>query len=342
MRAATFPLPLALSLVLFAAIPAHRAAAECPADASCAATGLDLVWTAPPGCPDADRVFADVERLSGRTIDKGGRPALGVAAIVEEHEGAWSVVLEVREDGGVPRSRRVEGSSCREVADAAAVIVALALDAPPEETPAPPPTPPTPAPIPAPKKPDPPRPPPPSPSPIRIGPRFALLGALDAAALPGVSAGGGLSAGLAIEGNRIEIRGLFFAPRDEPFAVPSTDVDAGASVALYAGALRYCRVLLDRPVVDLAGCGGVEVGALDARGHGFVTDESALGRWVAPELAFDVHLHLGAGFAIGLELAGLVPTIRDRFRVDGDLAYTTAPVDGRLALSVAFDTTIAR
>jgi len=321
-----------VAAVLVWALPTSAAYADCQGDPNCKEAGLDLQWTTLPECPDQGKVFADVERLSHRHIEKVGHPQLGVSGVVDVRDGTWVVELQVSEDGASPHARKVEGKSCREVSDAAAVVIALALDAPPEHPATdvipPPPKPPAP-PAPPPQRPKLPTPPPPTKH--RVGFRLALLAGVDAVALPGFAFGGGLSAALTYVSNRFEARGLFFAPRDEQVSAKS-----GASVALYTGALRYCRVLVDQSAFDIATCGGFEGGALDGHGFGFVKNGSGLGRWLAPELSIGGAGHPAKGLAIGLELEGLVPIVRDNFRVDTNLAYRTAPVDGRLLLSISY------
>lgn len=303
--------------------------ADCPTDADCRQAGLELHWLAGPECPDEAHLFADVERLSHRHVETVGRPQLAVSGGANLRDGTWVVELQVSEDGAPPNLRRVEGKTCREVSDAAAVVIALALDAPAERSDVkvvvppkpPPPKSPTRRPTPRPR----------SPERDRPGFRFALLGGFDAVAMPGIAFGGGLTGGVTYASNRFEGRVLLFAPRDEQMGAKS-----GGSVALYAGAVRYCRVFVDKPVWDLAGCGGFEAGALDAHGFGFVKNESGLGRWLAPELSIGAAGHPFKGFGVGLELAGLVPLVRDEFRVDSTLAYRTAPVDARLLISISY------
>ncbi|PCC72536.1 hypothetical protein SAMN02745121_08750 [Nannocystis exedens] len=104
-------LPLALALV----------AAFAPA-------GLDLEWQAPEGCPPAAEVAAATSKLLGRPLDPGG-PAERVRArarVVREPRG-FRLDLELQSPAGSER-RSLRDRRCQVLADAAAEIVATAVD----------------------------------------------------------------------------------------------------------------------------------------------------------------------------------------------------------------------
>jgi len=82
-------------------------------------------------------VHADIERLLGRKDGTfpSSEPKVHVVASVSHEETVdggpmvWVVSLTItRPTSEKPHERRVEGKTCREVADATAVIVAIALD----------------------------------------------------------------------------------------------------------------------------------------------------------------------------------------------------------------------
>jgi hypothetical protein len=82
------------------------------------ATLITLHWTAPVGCPDELSVRDDVQRLLS------GSQASGTARADVTHTGdSWRVVVSM--NGG---ERRLEAASCRALADATALIVAMAVD----------------------------------------------------------------------------------------------------------------------------------------------------------------------------------------------------------------------
>jgi hypothetical protein len=276
------------------------------ARAAAADEDLELSWDAPPGCPDVQQVAADIGRLTRGTA----APMVVAGTVSRDDAGQWAVDLAITRAGGVPGQRRVEGGSCREVTDAAAVIVALARGAP---SPPPPPPPPPPAVVQAPA--------PPPPRRLRWG--VAAVGGIDAAALPAPTPGLGLAASLAAGRNRFELQATAWRSQDAALT-PSS----GAHVALYAGAARYCRVLAgDR--LAFAACAGVEGGALRAAGFGLRTNQSGLARWLATNgsllLLFDASAHL----QLVVEAGGLVALIRDQLVVDGAVVYRPRQAGGR-------------
>ncbi|MEM6996060.1 MAG: hypothetical protein AAF721_36475, partial [Myxococcota bacterium] len=88
---------------------------------------VPLTWDAPAGCPDAAGVQ---ERLSAALADapEDSRTDLTAAATVTTgSDGAFA--LDLRLAGpGMSAVRTLESSDCRELADAAVLIVALAAD----------------------------------------------------------------------------------------------------------------------------------------------------------------------------------------------------------------------
>jgi hypothetical protein len=77
-----------------------------------------LTWRAPAGCPDEASVNADVAGLLA-----GSNAPLRANAEVEHVGGSWRVVVSM--NGGV---RRLEATSCRALAEATELIVAMAVD----------------------------------------------------------------------------------------------------------------------------------------------------------------------------------------------------------------------
>lgn len=91
-------------------------------DAPTPGAPLDLVWVAPPSCPDRSAIAAGVERLV-TTYPPG---PLRVTATARPEEGAWNVDLAM--EGVATGSRSIRASTCEAAARATALIVALALD----------------------------------------------------------------------------------------------------------------------------------------------------------------------------------------------------------------------
>jgi len=77
-----------------------------------------VTWRAPAGCPDEESVNADVARLLA-----GSKAPVDATADVQRMGASWRVVVSM--NGGV---RRLEASSCRALAEATELIVAMAVD----------------------------------------------------------------------------------------------------------------------------------------------------------------------------------------------------------------------
>jgi hypothetical protein len=81
---------------------------------------LELEWTAPSECPDADDVRARLEVYLGDDAVPSSHRAVGV---VEADADGWRLQLEI--DGQL---RELRSRHCEALADAAAVVLSLAMD----------------------------------------------------------------------------------------------------------------------------------------------------------------------------------------------------------------------
>jgi len=94
--------------------------------ASDAAALVVLEWAAPEGCPDGAYVEREVHRLLGDA--SAGSPYMQARAQVrQEKSGRWHIELRTMGRQG-PGVRTVTAESCPALADAAALILALAID----------------------------------------------------------------------------------------------------------------------------------------------------------------------------------------------------------------------
>lgn len=88
--------------------------------------GLALDWTAPPGCPDQAEVYARVVRRTGQ--EAADRASLTARATVREAgPGRWTLTLELTGATGGGR-RELSAPRCEELVEAAALVVAIAVD----------------------------------------------------------------------------------------------------------------------------------------------------------------------------------------------------------------------
>jgi hypothetical protein len=85
---------------------------------------VSLVWSAPEGCPDETYVKGEIERLLSQSLDRRG---IAVNMIVTRDRGVYSLSVDLRSPvGGI---RALEHRDCAAVARAAALVIALAIDA---------------------------------------------------------------------------------------------------------------------------------------------------------------------------------------------------------------------
>lgn len=109
-------LSLALVLGLHAAAPGDAAPAS----------GLELRWEAPSECPDRAQLLAAIDATLGE-VDAGERRPLRVRGRVRA-EPSVGFVVRLELDDGRASTRELRGRSCRELTDAAALVIAMAID----------------------------------------------------------------------------------------------------------------------------------------------------------------------------------------------------------------------
>jgi hypothetical protein len=302
--------------------------------------GVDLTWSAPPGCPDEAQARAVVARLAGDPGRSTDGPRVTVRVDVSPSvSGLWGARIAIEQGGdAAPHERRIEGSSCVEVADAAAVAIALALASPgpspaaspplappapaaPPRVPAPPPVPALPGDVPD----------PPAQRGLAVHGGLRATGGFDFASLPAPAFGTVVSGVLVLGANRVEINGSAWLA--QPVAATAQAM-AGARLALYAAGVRYCRTFVES-VVELAGCGGIEAGEMHGSSYGVTQPASGAAPWVAPGLGLDGRWGFSRHLALTAGLDGLVPLVRESFAIAGIGAlYRPPPVTGRALLGL--------
>ena len=102
--------------------------------AALAQDALALVWSAPPSCPSRDEVVARVARLRPN-LTRAASGLRATATVTPAPRGRWRVRLRTEVHGDVGE-RSLEGRTCALIADATAVVLALASDALPDAPPA--------------------------------------------------------------------------------------------------------------------------------------------------------------------------------------------------------------
>ena len=87
---------------------------------------IDLVWRAPEPCPGDEDVLTEVDRLLGGRPDEGSKN-MNVHAAARPVPDGWQLDMTFSGDAG-EGERSLKGATCPEVANAAALIIALAFD----------------------------------------------------------------------------------------------------------------------------------------------------------------------------------------------------------------------
>jgi hypothetical protein len=293
---------------------------------SATAAEQSIIWDAPAQCSDAQQVMAIVAELTGQHPPVLP-PERRIQAVVEPSGSGWQLSLTLF-DGARERSRVLTAPSCSELARAAGVALALALE--PEaagELPAP------------------------EPAGSSVAHQESEPG-LEANALGPMSVETAAAAPIELEW-RLEAAALFdgvalgapapglgvsFGARRGALSgfahgawLPAQreGVNGGGSVefSLLAGGVRACYELA-RGLLEVDACGGVELGRLAASGERLDDAASFADWWLAPSL----------GVALGSVVAGplyfragadaLVPVLREAYRVNDSVLVHRAPSVG--------------
>jgi hypothetical protein len=340
-----------LSLLLVAG----RAAAE-----SQAAFTLD--WAAPAGCSTGDDVRARAESLLGGPIEPRLVHALTARGRVTPVDDGLELRLETV-DNGLRGERTLRGATCGELASAAALIIALAVD--PETvaarskdastaaaagvsakgvaaTASAPATAPAAAPPKVSAS-------PPAEHGKNEGSGAPVTGlveadvAFDLGALPGLAIGPSLSGGFALSRLRLRVGATYFAPRFAEAPPEAGKPARGADVSLLVLGLAGCYALTPRPV-EVGVCGELEGGALLAVGSGFDHTNDAIKPWLAAGASVDLTVPIAGPVALRVGVGAMVPFGRSPVRfteITGDVPeihtiHQPAYVSGRAAAGVSF------
>jgi hypothetical protein len=295
------------------------------ASAQPAIEDVHIEYRAPSACPTERWVLG---RILGRTDRfrrvEGGLPGRIFSIDITQSGSSYSGTLEITETVPEPRStaRRIEATTCEDVADGLALIAALTIDpkarveAPPEGPPqaVPPPSKERP---PAPNPATPPRPPrskSPSVPYLRLGAGFVGVSGVAPALLYGGE--GFVEVGRANE-KRWFSPALFLAFR---YARHDSIVfaEGTAQFRLSTFAAGLCPLRAPIPTVGLSLCATGEVGWLDAEGSQAPNPQHSRRAWAAlgSLLRASVSAHrIGVEASIGAE----APLRRDRFLFDSQV-----------------------
>jgi hypothetical protein len=319
--------PITASFALAVVLCAHRARGDEGA--------VSLTWTAPAGCPTQAEVLEQIRNVVGSPVNARD-PVEARAVLVPGERETWKGTLELSV-GGQTSTRQVEGETCRAVADAVVVMVALAanpdaLRAPPAEPPAPPPAP---APLSAAPAVPPSATPPARESPVSrstpAGRRPIALGAsflVAAGSLPGIAPGAEATLGWNPSRFGLEANGAFLATQR---ALLATRPEGATFWLAHLGA-RACYEVV-RGALDVAPCGGGGAEWTFAQGTGATVPANATGRAAMVSLGGRALAHLTAHIVLRVAVEAALPLARPRFvihGVDGDeTVYQASAIQGR-------------
>jgi hypothetical protein len=285
-----------------------------------------LEWNAPEGCLDRDAARSAIETALGMHPSSGKTTTVVRVNIVETETGRFVADIWMY-DATASGERTLEGGACDQVAQAAALSVAFALEAGHDvdsgKTPA---------------RPTKERPVVPIAAHAKGRPSLALGAWLmgDIGSLPQADAG----LAVAIEARRgrlsAEVIGSAWLPRT---AHPGPVAGIGGEFALYTGALRGCIDLLPVaiPTLRLGPCAGAELGMTTGSGVGLSAPNRQQELWAAGLFGFSLR-YLGVWpFALGLLTELGVPIRRPTWQIDNfRTVFEPSLVIGRASLGVSW------
>jgi len=304
---------------------------------------FDLLWNVPSGCPNAGWLRENVERHL--SVGKGNeRQSVAVDGRISGNEdNGWALDLSITDARG-SGTRRLEAATCEELAEAAALIVAISIDPNLAETESEPPVddaqppaaaseeqPASPAPWDSPLEPvllerETPEPRPP----FRLGLR--AMGGMDMNVLSSVGPTVGLAFGVLWPRWRVDLTGSYWTPTEG--TAEALD-DVGGVFQLWAAGLRAARVL-HAGTFEFPLAVGLELGAMHGRGQGDgLRGDQAAALWSAAVAGAGAAWVAKRFLALWLQVDGIVAMSRPEFETDqGTLVYRTSAGGARLMAGV--------
>jgi hypothetical protein len=309
------------------------------------ARAATLEWSGPQACAIRSELTEEVERLIERPLAEVG--TLRFSVQVTGKPGQLRLQLETREAAGARAVRTLPGRTCSELAQAAAIAIALAVreseQGSGEEAAA---------------------------HPARAqalalrepedastaasdgnqdvaqqplqrqaaresawGASLGLAGLIDSGSLPGVGPGAELEASLKYESVRLMGAGGLFASRE----VRRSD-GSGGEFQLAFAALLLCAERLVRTPFVLLGCAGAEVGRLSAQGFGVSDPEQGSSAWRALRVEVGAAWLTGDSVRLFLRAGAGIPLTRAQFLIGGtERLHQPRTLASRALLGVELD-----
>jgi hypothetical protein len=285
---------------------------------------LQLRWEAPPACPSEAEVRDRIGAYLGRDeFDETVDDVRVDARVASMHGGAWALTVEVRV-GEESVRRRIEAPRCADTRDAAALIIAVALDPLRVSRQAPPPWR-KPATTESPPSPPAARPPPVTPIPVPPSRRrwadVRVGGVMEVGAAPRVTGGVALEVALVGRRFRVGLVSRYLPPRTvRPFDRPSA---AGVRVQTGVLGVRGCFVpSVGR--IELPSCAQIDAGATRAEGVDLQISRVTHRPWVTAAVGQEIVWHSRRGFGAWIAVDAAATLVAPRFVVD-DLGTVYTP-----------------
>lgn len=245
-----------------------------------AASDLIVEWTAPPECPDKEKLTSRIEDSLGDAVTRNLTAATRVTRASDS--GAYRAVVTITSAAG-PRERTLENSSCEILTDSVALVIALiAVSSSPTSS-------------------------------DEGGDSVALAISAHATALAGAMPNLAFGAGgaLAVElfgALRLEWSGTYYAKQTATFDRSSI----GAEFELLRFGLRGC-LLWSFGALELAPCAGADLYRLEGAGFGGSEQKRGEAYLGGPALGGFGRVRLSSWLALTLAADGSVPVSRRRF-----------------------------
>lgn len=320
----------------FGAAGGVAVALVCPA---ALAEPLALTWNAPAECPQVAAAEARVRRLAGAAPTAEAAELVASVTIAKTAENRWSATLTLGAS-----TRVLDGESCEGVAEAAIVILAMAME--PQSARQPQPEPANvaePEPEPAATAPVAAAPAPPAAERVSEAAAASVSAPRAEAApwgaslrsfgewgmLPAPSVGGVVAVHAAWGSHRVELSALGLLPRDAVL----DEGTQGGEFSWFGFQLMGCQ-LLARPAFV---CGGVEVGRLSGTGFGSREERTGHAFWAAPGIEALIAPALGNALSLDISAGIFIPLLKPQFAIEGvGVVHQPGPVSARVELGIGW------
>jgi len=158
-----------------------------------------------------------------------------------------------------------------------------------------------------------------------------IAGALESAVAPRPTFGGLAHVGIKRGWFRAQGYGAMFAAAD----APGLALGAFGRFQLLTAGVRPCLVAFD-DWVELSGCAGLEAQWLEARGSGVAQSREETARWVAGWFGVDARKSLVSGLDLTASGGATVPFARPTFELDGTPVHRPSALSARVTLGAAW------